>query len=93
MIEPVPATPALGPTERSGKIYPSSLLAPNVDPAVVDAAADGEIIAVAEQLGVVGGLHRAADGRGVGRGPVDGAVGRIPAWNVIGLLFASRTTN
>ena len=50
---------------------------PECDPAVVDAAADGKIISMAEQLGVVRSLQRNADGGGVGRRPVNGAVGRI----------------
>ena len=47
------------------------------DVAVIDAGAKGQVVAVAEQLVAVGGLHRGAEGRRSGPGAVQRAVGRV----------------
>src|SRR5262249_56833055 len=77
------------PDEQVGEDVAKLAVGPEADVAVVDAAADGEIIVVAEDLVVVGGLQGSAGGERVGPRAVD----RTPRRSGAGIAAARRATD
>ena len=86
----------IGSDEQVGEDVAKLAVGLEVDLAVVDAAADGEIIVVTEDLVVVGGLQRSAGGERVGESAVDRAPRRgctcVPAarWAIDGLVAGGK---
>src|SRR5262249_58451142 len=75
--------------EQVGEDVAKLAVGPEADVAVVDAAADGEIIVVAEHLVIVGGLQGSAGGERVGPRAVD----RTPRRSGAGIAAARRATD
>ena len=75
ICDPVPGDRAVRPDKQVGIDVSELAVGIEPDPAVVDARAGDERIAVPEQLCVIGELQRAAEHAGVGRGAIDRAVG------------------
>src|SRR5262249_22507097 len=66
----------IGSDEQVGEYVAKLAVGLEIDLAVVDAAAEGEIIVVTEDLAVAGGLQGSAGRERVGEGAVDRAPGR-----------------